>query len=108
MNTKVLPTFFDVPKSSFGEHNIHPTKTGTSKTISMGRFGSTFYTTECHIWAKSDEKCVENDPSKSFSTLQNLRLGAIHRATCNYEMCDVEFEKRLVFTFLFITKLYIS
>ncbi len=28
-------------------------------------------------------------------------------ATCNYGMCDVEFEKRLVFTFIFITKLYI-
>ncbi len=32
---------------------------GTSRMISMGRFGSTFYTTECHIWEKSDEKCFQ-------------------------------------------------
>jgi hypothetical protein len=43
----------------------------------MGLFGSTFQTTECYIWAKSEEKRFQNDPSKYFSTFQNLRLGAI-------------------------------
>ena len=50
---------------------------GTVKKTSKGRFGSTSHTTACYIWAKRDEKRFQNDPSKSFSTFQNLRLGAI-------------------------------
>ena len=50
----------------------------TSKKISMGRFGITFHTTKCYIWAKSDEKAFQHDPSKSFSTSQYLRLVAIN------------------------------
>jgi hypothetical protein len=36
------------------------------------------------------------------------RIKECIRATCNYGMCDVEFERSLVLTFLFITKLHMQ
>ena len=50
---------------------------GTSKNIRARHFVSTFHTPYYSIWAKRDEKCLQNVVSEYFSTFQNLRLGSI-------------------------------
>ena len=43
-------------------------------------FVSTFHTPSYSLWAKSDEKCLQNVLDEYFSTFQNLRLGSINFA----------------------------
>ena len=41
-------------------------------------FVSTFHTPSYSIWAKIDEKCLQNVLAECVSAFQNLRLGSIH------------------------------
>ena len=50
---------------------------GTSKNIRARRFVSSFHTPDYSIWAKRDEKSLQNVLPEYFSTFQNLRLGSI-------------------------------
>ena len=50
---------------------------GTSKNIRSRHFVSAFHTPNYSVWAKSDEKYLQNVLTEYFSTFQNLRLGAI-------------------------------
>jgi hypothetical protein len=58
------------------------------------------------ISSLGEHKFVSKSFCKHFSSL--LSQIEYCRATCNFGMCDVEFEKSLVFMFLFVTKRYIQ
>ncbi len=50
---------------------------GPSKNMWVRPFVSTFHTPKYSIWAKSDEKCLQNALPTYFETVRNLRLGSI-------------------------------
>ena len=49
-------------------------------------FVSTFHTPNYSIWAKSDEKCLQNALPTNFSTFPNLRLGSIDCISPNEDL----------------------
>jgi hypothetical protein len=79
-STRRSEMFFGFLKS-FGEHRIvcSPNEDfRTSKNMWVRPVVSTFHTPNYSIWAKSDEKCLQQVLPTYFATFKNLRLGSIN------------------------------
>ena len=62
---------------------------GTLKNRWVRHFVGTFHTSDYSIWAKRDEKCLQNVLPTYFSTLRNLLLGAIKLQLCSVQNAQV-------------------